>query len=167
MEAVERKGQARVLECTPKLVPFIQQPQTGTLNLNTQGGYGSHLVHAQCGLGVFLLLPDLYLPLLRPLPTAGLLKKRPHHHLIFVRSLNSLVYSMSSPPNVEPNPPPKTFDNMRLPAYRSSYLGRYHPYPRTRAPAREVVMVCALRLVGYSNMQYRRSLLPRTVCCGK
>ena len=49
---------------------------------------------------------------------------------------------MSSPPNV-PNPP-KTFDNMRLPAYRSSYLGRYHPYPRTRAPAREVVMVCAL-----------------------
>jgi hypothetical protein len=35
---------------------------------------------------------------------------------------------------------------MRLPAYRSSYLGRYHPYPRTRAPAREVVMVCTLRL---------------------
>jgi len=33
---------------------------------------------------------------------------------------------------------------MRLPAYRASYLGRYHPYPRTRVPAREVVMVCAL-----------------------
>jgi hypothetical protein len=33
---------------------------------------------------------------------------------------------------------------MRLPAYRGSYLGRYHPYPRTRAPAREVVMVRAL-----------------------
>jgi hypothetical protein len=33
---------------------------------------------------------------------------------------------------------------MRLPAYRASYLGRYHPYPRTRAPAREVVMVRAL-----------------------
>ena len=32
---------------------------------------------------------------------------------------------------------------MRLPAYRASYLGRYHPYPRTRAPAREVVMVRA------------------------
>jgi hypothetical protein len=54
---------------------------------------------------------------------------------------------MSSPPN-GPNPPPNSFDNMRLPAYRSSYLGRYHPYPRTRAPAREVVMVCALRLAG-------------------
>jgi hypothetical protein len=53
-----------------------------------------------------------------------------------------------------PNPPPKTFDNMRLPAYRSSYLGRYHPYPRTRAPAREVVMVCALCLADYSNVQY-------------
>ncbi|KAN0116595.1 hypothetical protein V8E52_005739 [Russula decolorans] len=49
---------------------------------------------------------------------------------------------MSSPPNGS-NPPPKTFDNMRLPAYRSSYLGRYHPYPRTRAPAREVVMAAA------------------------
>jgi hypothetical protein len=63
---------------------------------------------------------------------------------------------MSSPPNF-PNPPPteapKTFDNMRLPAYRSSYLGRYHPYPRTRAPAREVVMVCALSLAYYLNMQ--------------
>lgn len=49
---------------------------------------------------------------------------------------------MSSPQNV-PNPPPNAFDNMRLPAYRSSYLGRYHPYPRTRAPAREVVMSAA------------------------
>ncbi|KAH9991223.1 hypothetical protein BJV74DRAFT_884921 [Russula compacta] len=39
--------------------------------------------------------------------------------------------------------PPKTSDNMRLPAYRGSYLGRYHPYPRTRAPAREVVMSAA------------------------
>ncbi|KAH9955250.1 hypothetical protein BC827DRAFT_1271876 [Russula dissimulans] len=47
---------------------------------------------------------------------------------------------MSSPSN--PNPP-KTSDNMRLPAYRGSYLGRYHPYPRTRVPAREVVMSAA------------------------
>ncbi|KAH9993865.1 hypothetical protein BJV77DRAFT_1067125 [Russula vinacea] len=47
---------------------------------------------------------------------------------------------MSSP---QDPPPPKNFDNMRLPAYRASYLGRYHPYPRTRAPAREVVMAAA------------------------
>ena len=39
---------------------------------------------------------------------------------------------------------------MRLPAYRASYLGRYHPYPRTRVPAREVVMVCALLQI-YAN----------------
>jgi hypothetical protein len=95
---------------------------------------------------VFLLLPGLFLSLLRPLPTAGLLEKRPYHHLIIVRSPNSLVSSMSSPSTNGPNPAPNTFDNMRLPAYRSSYLGRYHPYPRTRAPAREVVMVCALCL---------------------
>ena len=42
---------------------------------------------------------------------------------------------------------------MRLPAYRASYLGRYHPYPRTRAPAREVVMVRAL-LQAYFTMEY-------------
>jgi hypothetical protein len=50
----------------------------------------------------------------------------------------------SSPPKMSDN------DNMRLPAYRASYLGRYHPYPRTRVPAREAVMVCAL-LRSYSN----------------
>ena len=39
---------------------------------------------------------------------------------------------------------------MRLPAYRASYLGRYHPYPRTRVPAREIVVVCAvLRTYAY------------------
>jgi hypothetical protein len=42
---------------------------------------------------------------------------------------------------------------MRLPAYRASYLGRYHPYPRTRAPAREVVMVRAFR-PDYPSMKY-------------
>ncbi|KAI0293596.1 hypothetical protein BC826DRAFT_1015033 [Russula brevipes] len=47
---------------------------------------------------------------------------------------------MSSPPNPISA---KASDNMRLPAYRASYLGRYHPYPRTRAPAREVVMSAA------------------------
>ncbi|KAI0253602.1 hypothetical protein BJV78DRAFT_1280912 [Lactifluus subvellereus] len=47
---------------------------------------------------------------------------------------------MSSPSSPTP---PQMFDNMRLPAYRGSYLGRYHPYPRTRAPAREVVMSAA------------------------
>jgi len=45
---------------------------------------------------------------------------------------------------------------MRLPAYRASYLGRYHPYPRTRVPAREVVMVCALLQI-YAN---NRALKP-------
>jgi hypothetical protein len=48
-----------------------------------------------------------------------------------------------SPESPSSSSPPKTGDNMRLPAYRASYLGRYHPYPRTRTPAREVVMVCA------------------------
>jgi hypothetical protein len=37
MEVVDGRGQARMLECTPKLLPFIQQSQTGTLNLNTRG----------------------------------------------------------------------------------------------------------------------------------
>ncbi|KAI0306255.1 hypothetical protein B0F90DRAFT_1814189 [Multifurca ochricompacta] len=47
---------------------------------------------------------------------------------------------MSSPSSPSPS---KTSDNMRLPAYRASYLSRYHPYPRTRAPMREVVMYMA------------------------
>lgn len=48
-------GQARILECTPKLLPFI----LGTLNLKKLGGYGSHLVFRQCGIGVFFLLLGL------------------------------------------------------------------------------------------------------------
>lgn len=55
-----------------------------------------------------------------------------------------LALPMSSESPSSPSPP-KTADNMRLPAYRASYLGRYHPYPRTRTPAREVVMVCTPR----------------------
>lgn len=79
-----------MLECTPKLLPFIQQSQTGTLNLN-RAGYGSNLVHEQCGIGVFSLLPDLFLPLLRPLPTPcpAFSKNGPHHHLI-IRALTQL-----------------------------------------------------------------------------
>lgn len=37
MKVVDRGKEARMLECTPKLLPFIQQSQTGTLNLNTRG----------------------------------------------------------------------------------------------------------------------------------
>ena len=100
--------------------------------------------------------PDLFLPQLRPLSAVCLLK-RPSHHLIVLS--NPLISFMSSPPNPTPPSPPKTFDNSRLPAYRSSYLGRYHPYPRTRAPAREVVMVSTI-LQNYSNIQYRRPYSP-------
>ncbi|KAI0263451.1 hypothetical protein BC834DRAFT_971423 [Gloeopeniophorella convolvens] len=47
---------------------------------------------------------------------------------------------MSSAPDPKPT---MAIDSMRLPAYRASYLYRYHPYPRTRIPARELVMLAA------------------------
>ena len=37
-------------------------------------------------------------------------------------------------------------DTARLPAYRSSYLLRFHPYPRTKLSARERVVVRCLSL---------------------
>lgn len=140
-----RRGdwQARVLECTvtPIVLGFIQHPKPGPSILKG-GAYGSHLISravwqrrvffAPC---LLQTLPERFLPLLHPLPTRKALS-RAHPTL-------SLIAFMSSPPNP---PPPNAFDNMRLPAYRASYLGRYHPYPRTRAPAREVVMVRALPL---------------------
>ncbi|KAI0331092.1 hypothetical protein GY45DRAFT_1336403 [Cubamyces sp. BRFM 1775] len=37
---------------------------------------------------------------------------------------------------LQPNPPPRNARSSRLPAYRVSHMGRYHPYPRV-APAAE------------------------------
>lgn len=163
---VDWRGQARMLECTPKLLPFIQQSQTGTLNLNTRGVMVPTWSTGSAAQACFHSYLTFFFPCCALYPHLAFSKKVTITILSSCAHPNSFVLSMSSPPN-EPNPPPNTFDNMRLPAYRSSYLGRYHPYPRTRAPAREVVMVCALLLLAdYSNMQYQRSL-PHTVCCGK
>ena len=49
---------------------------------------------------------------------------------------------------------------MRLPAYRASYLGRYHPYPRTRVPARETVVVCTV----YRTYAYHGTLTASPIC---
>ena len=56
---------------------------------------------------------------------------------------------------------------MRLPAYRASYLGRYHPYPRTRVPAREVVMVCDILQTYANHGALKAPPVRHTVCFGK
>ena len=93
-------------------------------------------------------------PLLRSLPRGVPFSHLPFsksstYYLAFTHDVGTL---RSSSCLQQALPPPKTSDNdnMRLPAYRASYLGRYHPYPRTRVPAREAVVVCALPR-SYSN----------------
>ncbi|KAH9173558.1 hypothetical protein EDB89DRAFT_704311 [Lactarius sanguifluus] len=69
-------------------------------------------------------------------PSAHCFPPSKDHQLRTTSSSGPLPTTMSSPSSPTISWP----DSMRLPAYRASYLGRYHPYPRTRTPAREVVM---------------------------
>lgn len=43
------------------------------------------------------------------------------------------------------------YSDLRLPAYRASHLGRYHPYPRSRSHCRDHLMVRMPKTVPYSS----------------
>ncbi|KAF8426466.1 hypothetical protein L210DRAFT_3566142, partial [Boletus edulis BED1] len=49
-------------------------------------------------------------------------------------------------------------DTARLPAYRSSYLLRFHPYPRVKPSARERIAVGCLLFLSLGNAHRKAAL---------
>ncbi|KAF8135394.1 hypothetical protein EV363DRAFT_1158820 [Boletus edulis] len=60
------------------------------------------------------------------------------------------------PPNVQ-------MDTARLPAYRSSYLLRFHPYPRVKPSARERIVASTREDGSYQPLQMDTLLLERDI----